>query len=664
MSDGTRLAGRIWLPVDAATSPVPAILDFLPYRYSDLLAVRDSSIYSYLAARGYACARVDLRGTGNSDGIITDEYTPQEQQDGMDVIAWLAAQPWCSGAVGMTGISWGGFNALQVAAHRPPALRAVISLCATDDRYADDVHYRGGCLLAVDMLQWAVSMLTWNALPPDPVVAGERWRDIWRQRVEQTPAFIEPWLSHQRRDDYWRQGSVCEDYSAIEIPVYAVGGWADSYSDAIFRLLAGLGGPRKGLIGPWAHAYPNNSVPGPTIGYLEESLRWWDHWLKGIDTGIMDEPMLRAWMEEYVRPASFHESSPGRWVAEETWPPPAGRTTARKLFVRPAGLVDSPAPGPDDGGAEFETPMRHRGQQSAGLDAGAITIEGGYGDWTGDQRAEDGRSLSFTTAPLESPIEILGHPTAHLVLSCDRSAANVIVRLCDVAPDGASLRVSFGMLNLGRRLGFDRSDPAIPGQRERVEIPMKAIAHRFEVGHRIRLAVSATYWPWLWPPPEEVELELFFGPDSFCQLPAREPEALDTELAPFGPPERPPTMPLDILARHPTNHVLRTDLVTEESSVVFDWDVGGRSRLADGLEMDGSNVTIYRIRERDPLSATVVTEQSALLRRGDFDVTVETRGEMTGTSDKFLVTMHLDAMEGSRRVLSRQWHLEFPRDGT
>jgi len=190
MPDGTRLAARIWLPEDA--HPVPAILDFLPYRQGDLMAARDAAIYPYLAARGYACARVDLRGTGNSEGIIGDEYTPQELQDGCDVIAWLAAQPWCDGNVGMTGISWGGFNSLQVAALRPAALRAVLTLCASDDRYADDVHYRGGCVLAVDMLQWAVSMLVWNALPPDPAVAGAAWRGQWLDRLTRTPAFLEP----------------------------------------------------------------------------------------------------------------------------------------------------------------------------------------------------------------------------------------------------------------------------------------------------------------------------------------------------------------------------------------------------------------------------------------------------------------------------------------
>ena len=246
LADGTRIAGRIWLPEDAGEDPVPAVLDFLPYRYGDLMAEGDGPMYSWLAARGYACARFDLRGTGNSEGIIEDEYTPQEQFDGIEAIEWLGAQAWCTGAVGMTGISWGGFNALQVAARRPPALRAVITLCSTDDRYADDVHYRGGCLLGTDMLQWAVSMLTWNALPPDPAVAGPAWREVWEERIETTPAFIEPWMEHQVRDSYWRQGSVCEDYAAVKAAVYAIGGWADGYSDSVLRLLGGCQAHGKG----------------------------------------------------------------------------------------------------------------------------------------------------------------------------------------------------------------------------------------------------------------------------------------------------------------------------------------------------------------------------------------------------------------------------------
>jgi putative CocE/NonD family hydrolase len=657
MPDGTRLAARIWLPEDAETAPVPAILDFLPYRQGDLMAARDAAIYPYLAARGYACARVDLRGTGNSEGLILDEYTEQELRDGCDVISWLAAQPWCDGSVGMTGISWGGFNSLQVAARRPAALRAVITLCASDDRYADDVHYRGGCVLGVDMLQWAVSMLTWNALPPDPAVAGPSWRQQWLDRLTLTPAFIEPWLNHQLRDGYWRHGSVCEDYPAIEVPVYAVGGWSDGYTDAIPRLLAGLPGPRKGLIGPWSHAFPNDSVPGPEIGFLTESLRWWDHWLKGIDTGIMDEPMLRVWMQEYTRPAPHHPRWPGRWVAEPCWPPAEGLAArARRFYL--AGERLSGRPGD---GAERE----HRGEQTAGLDAGALTADGGYGDWPPDQRAEDGRSLTFTSGPLGEAVEILGNVRVSLTVTSDRPGASVVVRLCDVAPDGESLLVTRDLFNLTHAESHDRAVPLVPGQPVRAEFGLKVIAHRFEAGHRIRVAVSTTYWPWMWPHPEPVTLGLRCGQDSFVELPVRGQRAGDGTLAPFGPPEHPAALATEVLSRHPTRRIISHDLTDGSAELLFDWDVGGSFRLTEaGIEADGSNVTRYRITAGQPLSAEVRTEQSAALRSEHMNVAVETAGHMSASRSAFLVTLSLDAREDGRRVHSRQWHLEFPRDGT
>jgi putative CocE/NonD family hydrolase len=657
LPDGTRLAGRVWLPDDAEAAPVPAILDFLPYRYGDLMAARDAAIYPYLAARGYACARVDLRGTGNSGGIIEDEYTATEIQDGCDVIAWLAAQPWCDGNVGMTGISWGGFNSLQVAARRPAALRAVITLCASDDRYADDVHYRGGCVLAVDMLQWAVSMLTWNALPPDPAVAGAAWRERWFERLTRTPAFIEPWLSHQLRDDYWRHGSVCEDYAAIEVPVYAVGGWSDGYTDAIPRLLAGLPGPRKGLIGPWSHAWPHDAVPGPEIGFLEESLRWWDRWLKGIDTGIMDEPMLRAWMQEYTPPAPYHASWPGRWVAEPSWPPPEGR--ARRLYLAAADGNGQLRDRPGDGAVRG-----HRGEDTAGLDAGALTADGGAGDWPGDQRGEDGRSLCFTSEPLGEAVDILGNPRVRLVVASDRPGASLVVRLCDVAPAGESLLVTRDLLNLTHRHGHDRAEPLVPGEPAQAELTLKVIGHRFAAGHRIRLAVSTTYWPWMWPHPEPVTLGLHCGEGSFVELPVRPPAPEDGTLAPFGPPERPPGIATEVLARRPTKRTITSDLADGSAEVRFDWDVGGHFRLTDaGLEADGSNVTSYRITAGQPLSAEVHTEQSATLSSERLSVEVVASGRMTADATTFLVTLALDARENGQRVHSRQWHLEFPRNG-
>ncbi|MEL6172407.1 MAG: CocE/NonD family hydrolase, partial [Pseudomonadota bacterium] len=292
MTDGVRLAATIWRPVNA--EPVPAILEFLPYRRMDGTAERDALTHPYFAGHGYACIRVDMRGSGDSDGVLTGEYLSQEQDDAVTIIAWLAQQEWCDGNVGMIGISWGGFNGLQVAARQPKALKAIVSICSTDDRYADDIHYMGGCLL-LDNPWWHSYMFSLNTSPPDPDVVGNRWYEIWKERLEGSGFWIGEWLRHQRRDEFWKHGSVCEDFSKINAAVYAVGGWADGYTNAVFRLLEGLQSPCKGLVGPWAHKYPHFAKPGPAMGFLQECLRWWDYWLKGIETGIMDEPQLRAW---------------------------------------------------------------------------------------------------------------------------------------------------------------------------------------------------------------------------------------------------------------------------------------------------------------------------------------------------------------------------------
>jgi putative CocE/NonD family hydrolase len=616
LSDGTRLGARIWLPEDAEHDPVPAIVEYLPYRKGDAFARRDSHHHPYFAGFGYAGVRVDLRGTGDSDGILEDEYLPQEQEDALEVIAWLAEQPWCSGAVGMIGISWGGFNGLQVAARRPPALQAVISMCASDDRYADDVHYVGGCVLAVDMLPWAATMLTGNALPPDPEAVGDGWRQTWLKRIDETPSYIEHWLAHQQRDDYWRQGSVCEDYAAIDVPVYAVGGWSDGYSNAVPRLMAGLPGPRKGLIGPWSHAFPQDGEPGPTIGFLQECLRWFDHHLKGIDTGVMDEPMLRVWMQEPVAPATHYKERPGRWIAEPAWPPPDA--TSWTWQFGPGGPHHSP--------------------ESTGVDAGAWCPDGGEGDWPADQRGEDAHSLTFTTEPLEDDIEILGFAEVDLDLDVDKPTAFVAVRLCDVAPDGSSLLITRGVQNLAT------GEP---------RVKLDAIAQRVHAGHRLRVGISTNYWPWVWPSPEPVTLTLRSGR---LTLPTRPPKHDD--LPDFGPPEW--AQPIAVETITPG----RTSRLIAPGQMRFEWDVGGHRRLVDsGIEMDDTHVTTYRIHDGDPLSASVEVECSSALGRGDWRTRVDTRSEMTATRTEFLVEQRLDAYEGDELIRSRSWSLRFPRDG-
>lgn len=344
LSDGRHLAARLWLPEDAEDHPVPAILECIPYRRRDWSRYRDSLMHPYYAVHGYAALRVDSRGSGDSDGVLKDEYLAQEQDDAVEVIAWIAAQPWCSGAVGMLGGSWGGLITLQVAARRPPALKAIITVDSTDDRYADDMHFMGGCLLT-DTVGWGATVMTQTCRPPDPEIVRDRWREMWLERLQALEPLVPRWLGHQRRDAYWKHGSVCEDWEAIRCAVYAVGGWGDGYADGVFRLLAGLRAPKKGLIGPWGHGRPHFSPPGPIIGFLQEALRWWDHWLKGVPTGIMDEPVLRVWMQESVPPQAYYDERPGRWVAEPRWP---SADLAPRRFALVAGvLADASAPSRD-----------------------------------------------------------------------------------------------------------------------------------------------------------------------------------------------------------------------------------------------------------------------------------------------------------------------------
>ena len=626
LKDGMTLAARIWLPEDAEQNPVPAILEYLPYRKRDGTYERDALTHPYLAAHGYAGVRVDIRGCGESTGLLFDEYAKQEQDDGMEVIAWLAAQPWCNGAVGMMGISWGGFNGLQIAARRPPALKAVVTICSTDDRYADDVHYMGGTLLTAG-LDWAFFFFSSMCLPPDPLLVGDSWRPMWLDRLQNIPLFFDLWLQHQRRDAYWRHGSVCEDYEAIQCPVYAVGGWTDGYKNAIPRLLERLKVPRKGLIGPWAHAYPHFALPGPQIGFLQEMLRWWDYWLKGVDTGVMDEPMLRAWMTESVKPAPHHETLPGRWVAESSWPSP--RIRPRRLFLTDAGLREASAS------------LRTRelcSPQTVGKCAGEWVPFGRGHDQASDQQEDDMRSLVFETLPLDTPIEILGAPVVTLDVASDRPIANLIVRLCDLHPTGESLRVSYGVLNLTHRDGHENPAMLEVGERYRVRIQLNDAGSVFPAGHQVRLVLSTAYWPMIWPSPEKATLLIFSGT---LDLPQRSPQGSDERLSPFPEPESaPPEKPT--VFRRDGERVERIDRI--------------------GLELGTQGKSQYRVEEDDPLSAVAELRRTLVTSRDAWQIRVETQMRLACTGNVFLVQGGLRAWEGTSEVCCRNWDRSIPRD--
>lgn len=651
MSDGVKLAARIWLPVDAEQNPVPAILEYIPYRKDDFTALRDSIRHPYFAGHGYASIRVDMRGSGDSDGILFDEYLPQEQDDALEVLTWIAQQPWCTGAVGIIGKSWGGFNGLQIAARRPPELKAVISLYSTDDRYADDIHYMGGCMLASDHLPWASTMLTYNALPPDPRFVGDRWRDIWLERMQKTPPFIEAWLPHQRRDDFWKHGSVSENHADITCPVYAVGGWADGYTNSVLRLLEGLPGPRKGLIGPWGHEYPEVAKPQPAIGFLQECLRWWDHWLKGIETGIMDEPLLRAWMQDSAPPQTYYEVRSGRWVAERSWPSP--NVTSQTYWLNDLGLNDAPGP---------ESPLTIQGVQCTGLYTGTWCPYGVPGDFPADQRAEDGQSLNFTSAPLAAPVEILGFPEVKLRLASDQPLALVAVRLCDVAPNGASTLVSWGLLNLTHRDSHEHPELLVPGRPYVVTVQLNAIAHTLPAGHRWRVTVSPTYWPHAWPSPVPVTLTIFSGEGSYLSLPERSPRTEDADLPPFEPPEGSTLLSHETLRSPTTSRNVHRDLISGEWQLAEHHDNGRLWFLDSELEIESESTNTFSIVEGDPLSASVRCERSVRIGRGEWQTRVETASHLTADSESYHATNLLDAYEGDTRIFTKAWNYSVPRD--
>ena len=625
---------------------MPAILEYLPYRKRDGTAWRDALTHPYLAGHGYACVRVDMRGNGDSDGLMLDEYLPQEQDDALEVIAWLAAQPWCTGAVGMMGISWGGFNALQVAMRRPPALKAIVTLCSTVDRYADDIHYKGGCLLG-ENLGWAATMLAYSSRPPDPLLVGERWRPMWLNRLAHEPVLIDTWLRHPTRDAYWRHGSVCESWGSVQAATLAVGGWNDAYRNAVPRLVRHLTCPVKGLTGPWLHKYPHFAVPGPRIGFLQEMLRWWDRWLKGIDTGVERDPAWRAYLMASEPPRAAYEMRAGRWVAEPAWPSP--NIEPRVLHLNHDGL--GPFPG-------REVPRSVCSPQDTGLAAGEYCAI-----WLGpelplDQRGDDAGSLCFDSEPFEEPLELLGAPAVELELASDRPWALVAVRLNDLFPDGTSARISYGVLNLCHRDGHEDPRPLVPGQGYRVRVELDHAGYILAAGHRLRLAVSTTYWPLLWPSPEPVTLAVMTG-RSRLELPVRHGDPLPPPA--FARPEAAAEQRRQEL--RPASHIRRVerDLGTGRTRLAIVDDFGQQRDLGHGLVTGEVGREVWSIRDGDPLSARAETHWTETLARGGWQVRTETMSALTCDAQSFRIRARIEAYEGVRLVYERDHETTVPR---
>ncbi|HKF60293.1 MAG TPA: CocE/NonD family hydrolase, partial [Dongiaceae bacterium] len=554
------------------------------------------------------------------------------------------------GVIGMMGISWGGFNGLQVAAHRPPELKAVISLCSTDDRYADDIHFMGGKLLN-DNMHWASVMFAYMSRSPDKALLGEAWRETWLNRLKHEPLLVAEWLKHQRRDAFWKHSSICEDWSAITCPVYLVSGWADGYSNTVARMLEHLQCPKKGLVGPWAHKYPHFGKPGPQIGFLQEALRWWDKWLKGIETGIMDEPQYRVWMEEPAPPRPFYNHRPGRWVAEPGWPSP--NIKPQTLALEAGGrLLEKAGP---------ETSVRTVSPQSLGECAGIWSGSGVDPDLPFDQRLDDGRAMVFDSAPLPERLEILGAPRVSLELAVDRPSAFLAVRLNEVTPDGASTRITYGLLNLAHRESHEHPEVLEPGKRYRVTVQLNDIAHAFAAGNRIRIAISTAYWPIAWPSPEAVILTVFTGA-SRLELPRRAPRPEDAKLPAF--PESEGAKPLAKTYHRPASHRrwVERDIGAGIQTFHVAEDLGHYTIDHTGQETDYIHREAYRIRDDDPLSAEIEIGFVISIGRGDWKTRSETSTLLRADGTHFHVEAKLDAFENETPVFSRKWKESIPRD--
>lgn len=650
LSGGVRLSARLWLPETRPGEANPAVLEYIPYRKRDMVRIRDERNHAFFARRGYACVRVDMRGSGDSEGLMTDMYRPEEQDDAIEVIEWIAAQPWCDGAVGMMGTSWGGTASLQAALRRPRALGAIIAVCATDNRFDDDIHHMGGCLLT-DSVEWGATLPAILASPPDPATVGGEWRRMWRERLEGAAFPLEHWIRHEARDAYWRFGSVNESPGGIACPALLVGGWSDRYSATVMNLLAANHERCWGIVGPWGHHYPDLASPGPGIGFQQAALRWWDRWLRGVENGVDEEPRLRVWMQEHAPPGDRLERRPGRWVSEREWPSP--RVTQQSLPLgRNAALRPRAEVGPD-----CAVVPTHAGVGVASGDTGYFGREGGL---PLDQRADDALSLVFETEPLVEALEILGSARFEVWLECDQPVATLAARVNDVHPEGAVARVVWTVRNLALDDSGRTPRRLAPGEARTVSIVFPNTAHRFRAGHRIRLSLSCAYWPLVWPAPRPARLVLHLR-DARLVLPVRGNTAEEAPVGFADPVEV--KGPATRAVVPPRRLVRRAECAEDDSVLTSGWHLPYRCTHFTEIDLDFGVETRaeYRMDMSDPDGVSARFEHRLHFAREGWAIDVTGIAELRSTASAYDVSGSLEARENGEQVFERKWKPVIPR---
>ena len=632
VADGTRLAAQLWLP---ERLPAPVVLEALPYRMDDLTAAYSSEYERLCEEGGLAVCRLDIRGTGSSAGLSTDEYTATELDDICQVIAWLAAQEWSNGRVGMYGTSWSGFNSLQVACLRPPALGAIAPIYASDDRYTDDVHDMGGALKAVDLVDWVLYMVAGNALPPVPAVFGDGWREEWGRRVDEVEPWLLRWLEEQADGPYWRHGSVRPDYGRIGCPTLIVAGWADGYTNIAFRGFEALTCPKRVILGPWGHGSTATALPGPHIDLIPELIRWFRRWLADERNGIDDEPPIAVFARRSTRPAPDLAEMRGEWCSEATWPP----ERLSEHVLRPTG---------------------------AGVDTIHVRGDVGRAAWIscaarlpwglpGDQRLDDALSLTYDWEPLESGLDVMGHPRVRLTVTSAVPVAYLGVRLCDVFPDGTSALACRGLLNLTHRHGHDVPVALEPGVLTEVELELEATSWVFEPGHRVRLALAGSDWPNNWPPPSGAPLQVERGSVELV-LPVLGGPSL------LPPPSLPPTNGRDTHApeadseQPPTVWRFEDDQIGHEARAVTSY--GSDYEAPYGARVEERYEGTVGVSQDDPAAAWARGRSTYRITWPEADVRTEATLDVRSDADAYHVVLELVAEEVGAEAEDATFHRE------
>lgn len=645
MSDGIRLAASLYLP--DSEPPWPVVIEALPYRKDDVTSSYTAEYRRLRDEGNLAVARIDVRGTGSSEGLATDEYPAQEQQDMCEAIAWLAARPWSNGSVGMYGTSYSGFNSIQVAMERPDALKAIVAIYATDDRYTDDVHYQGGAKRGLDSIDYPLYMVAMNALPPVPSIAGEGWRDQWAERVEMLEPWLFRWLEEQDDGPYWRHGSLRPYYGRIACATMIVAGWADGYRNATFRAFEELTGPKRLLFGPWSHASAETALPGPHIDLVPEMIRWWDRWLRDEPNGVDDEPPITLFARRSTKLEPDLKEVRGEWRFEPGWPLDRAQPCRLQLgdSQRPTGSKDA---------------LEVRGD--VGVTA-SISCAGHlpFGQ-PFDQRQDEGHSLVYDFGVLDEELEILGYPTLDVTVTASAPVAFLSAKLCDVFEDGTSILVSRGFLNLTHRESLSQPQPLDPGRAYRVTVELDVTSWTFEAGHRLRLDLAGADWPNVWPPPQPVTLTI--DPrDSALELPVVQGGSPISARPTLQPPPPSPTKGTGVedpdASTRPTVWRWEHDILGRRSRVVIDH--GSSSSLEIGGAMEEHYFGHCAASSADPGDAAAEGGARYRLDWPEGNATAEVHMILTSDANAYKVSLDLSVGENDDVKWTRRWERDFPR---